>query len=237
MSLEGAGCIVTGGTGGLGRAVVLALLARGARVAVPYRSEASWKALQGAAWPGATLLGLAADMAAVEDARRFVDEAASHLGRLDGVAALAGSYVGAGPLESASVEEWDGMLQTNLTTVYATCRAALPHLLKRGGSVVTVSSRLAAAGGAGAAAYAVSKAAVQALTRVLALENADRGVRFNCVVPGTIDTAQNRASMPRADATRWTSPEAIAAVILFLLSSDSAPVTGAVLPVDQPVPS
>jgi len=237
VSLDGAGFVVTGGTGALGRAVVLALLARGARVAVPYRGESAWQALRAAAVPGKALFGLAADMADVEDAKRFVDASAAELGRLDGVATLAGAYVGAGPLESAPLEEWQGMLQTNLTTVYATCRAALPQLLKRGGSVVTVSSRLAASGGANAAAYAVSKAAVQALTRVLALENAERGVRFNCVVPGIIDTAANRASMPKADASRWTAPEAIASVILFLLSRDSAPVTGAVVPVDQPSPS
>jgi NAD(P)-dependent dehydrogenase (short-subunit alcohol dehydrogenase family) len=106
--------------------------------------------------------------------------------------------------------------------------------VKQGGSVVTVSSRLALTGGAGAAAYAVSKAGVLALTRVLALENADRGVRFNCVVPGTIDTAANRASMPNASTAGWTAAEAIARVILFLLSRDSAPVTGAVIPVDLP---
>jgi NAD(P)-dependent dehydrogenase (short-subunit alcohol dehydrogenase family) len=82
------------------------------------------------------------------------------------------------------------------------------------------------------AAYAVSKVAVPALTRVLALENRDRGVRFNCVLPGTIDTPANRASMPRADVSRWTSPAAIARVILFLLSPQSAPTTGALIPVD-----
>lgn len=232
MSLDGAGFVVTGGTGSLGGAVVRALVARGARVAVPYRDESAWKALQAASGEAA-LFGLAADMARVEDAQRFIDAAAGHLGRLDGVAAIAGAYAGSGPLESAPVAEWEGMIQTNLSTVYATCRAALPHLLKRGGSVVTVSSRLAATGGAGSAAYAVSKAAVLALTRVLALENAERGVRFNCVVPATIDTAKNRAAMPKSDATRWTSPDAIAAVVLFLLSPESGAVTGAVVPVDR----
>jgi len=75
---------------------------------------------------------------------------------------------------------------------------------------------------------------VQSLTRVLALENRDRRVRFNCVAPGTIDTPANRRAMPEADFSRWTSPEAIARVILFLLSADSAPITGAVIPVDRP---
>lgn len=238
MSLDGAAFVVTGGTGSLGGAVVRALLARGARVAVPYRGEPAWKALEKAATAQrASLFGLAADMARVEDAQRFMDAAAAHLGRLDGVAAIAGGYAGSGPLESAPVAEWDGMLEANLGTVYAACRAALPHLLKRGGSVVTVSSRLAGAGGAGAAAYAVSKAAVLALTRVLALENADRGVRFNCVVPATIDTAKNRDAMPQADTAKWTSPDAIAAVVLFLLSPESGAVTGAVVPVDRPGPS
>ena len=78
----------------------------------------------------------------------------------------------------------------------------------------------------------MSKLAVHALTRVLALENRDRGVRFNCVLPGTIDTPANRASMPRADFSRWTAPAAIARVILFLLSPESAPTTGALIPVD-----
>jgi len=234
VSLEGRACLVTGGTGGLGRAVVLALLRQGARVAVPYRGEAGWQALRGAAPHGDGLFGLAADMGSALDAARFADAAAAHFGRLDGVAALAGAYAGSGPVESAPPAEWDSLLQANLATAWATCRAALPHLLKQGGSVVTVSSRLAAEGGAGAAGYAVSKAAVLALTRVLALENAERGVRFNCVVPRTIDTPGNRAAMPGADASRWTSPEAIARVVLFLLSPESGAVTGAVVPVDQP---
>src|SRR5207245_8638068 len=114
-------------------------------------------------------------------------------------------------LERSGVAEWRRMMDANLETAHAICRAALPHLLLRGGSVVTVASRLAEAGGAGAAAYAVSKAGVLALTRVLALENGPRGVRFNCVVPSIIDTEANRRAMPEADFSRWTAPEAIAA--------------------------
>ncbi|HXB54118.1 MAG TPA: SDR family oxidoreductase [Vicinamibacteria bacterium] len=228
------GVVVTGGAGALGRAVVLGLLERGARVAVPYRSPAEWDELQRAAGRNEALLGTRADIADPEGARSFVDEASRWLGRLDGLAAVAGAYTGSGSLEAAPVEEWERMLQANLGTAFAVCRAALPHLLKQGGSVVTVGSQLASAGGAGAAAYAVSKAGVEALTRVLALENRDRRVRFNCVVPGIIDTPANRRAMPQADVSRWTSPAAIARVILFLLSAESAPTTGAIVPVDAP---
>lgn len=224
--------VVTGGTGALGRAVVLALLSRGAQVAVPYRSRKGFDELKAAGGAAAGLHGALADIADPVAASAFVDDAAAMLGGLDGLAAVAGAYAGGGPLEAAPVEEWDRMMRSNLGAVYAACRAALPHLLKQGGSVVTVGARLVETGGAGAAAYVTSKAGVQALTRTLALENRDRGVRFNCVAPSIIDTPANRQAMPKADASRWTSTEAIARVILFLLSPDSAPITGAVVPVD-----
>lgn len=226
------GYVVGGGAGALGRAVVTTLLERGARVAVPFRSAAAWESLRDELGGDGALWGGPADLADPASAAAFVDEAAARLGGLDGVAALAGAYAGSATLEAAPVREWDDMLRANLRTAYGLCRASLPHLLKRGGSVVTVASRLAEAGGAGAAAYAVSKAAVVALTRVLALENRDRGVRFNCVMPGIIDTPANRAAMPAADASSWTASSEIARVVVFLLSPDSAAVNGAVVPVD-----
>jgi NAD(P)-dependent dehydrogenase (short-subunit alcohol dehydrogenase family) len=227
------GYVVTGGTGALGSAVVAHLLGEGHRVVVPYRDEEGWRALRPEAHAG-TLWGRKVHLVDFEDTRSFVDEAARNLGSIDGVAAVAGAFAMSGNLETAPASEWGTMMDTNLTTVYNVCRAALPHLVKARGSVVTVGSRSAETGGAGAAAYAVSKVAVSALTRVLALENRDRGVRFNCIAPGFIDTPQNRASMPKADTSKWTSPKSIAAVIAFLLSDASAPTTGALIPVDAP---
>jgi NAD(P)-dependent dehydrogenase (short-subunit alcohol dehydrogenase family) len=227
------GVIVTGGTGALGRTLVRHLLGRGARVAVPYRGKDEWKALQAEAGAGA-LFGDTAELADPAGARAFVDSAAAHLGVLDGIALVAGGWAGGRRFDEAPEDEWPRMLGTNLETVVHVCRAALPHLRKQGGSVVAVGARAAEAGGAGMAAYAVSKVAVHALVRVLAAENRDLGVRFNAVLPGTIDTPANRRAMPDADPSKWTSPEAIARVMVFLLSPESAPTTGALVPVDAP---
>ena len=228
------GVIVTGGTGALGRALVTLLLERGTSVVVPWRRVEQWRSLESSVPSGALLLGFEADVASAEGARRFVEQAASSLDALDGVALIAGGWAGGATFEAAPEDEWDRMLRSNLATVRHVCRAALPHLLEKGGSVVTVGSRAAQTGGADMAAYAVAKSAVHALTGVLALENRHRGVRFNCVLPGTIDTPANRAAMPDADTATWTTPAAIARVVAFLLSSESAAVTGALVPVDGP---
>jgi len=203
-------------------------------VAVPYRGKGEWQALQAEAGAGAALFGDTADLADPAGARAFVDAAAARLGVLDGVALAAGGWAGGKRFDEARDDEWARMMGTNLETVVHACRAALPHLRKQGGSVVAVGSRAAETGGAAMAAYAVAKVAVHALVRVLADENRDLGVRFNAVLPGTIDTPANRRAMPDADPSKWTSPEAIARVIVFLLSPESAPTTGALVPVDAP---
>jgi NAD(P)-dependent dehydrogenase (short-subunit alcohol dehydrogenase family) len=226
--------IVTGGTGALGRAVVVHLLARGSRVAVPYRDGEGWRSLQAAAGAGAPLTGLAADLGDPEKARAFVEQAVTALGGLDGLALVAGGWAGGRPFAEAPADEWTRMLRQNLDTAANACRAALPHLEAKGGSVVAVGSHAVLAGGAGMAAYAVSKLALHGLVRVLALEYRDRGVRVNAVLPGTIDTPSNRRALPRADRSSWTAPEAIARTVAFLLSPDSAPTTGALVPVDGP---
>jgi NAD(P)-dependent dehydrogenase (short-subunit alcohol dehydrogenase family) len=230
-----AGFVVTGGAGALGREVVRALLARGDSVAVPYRGEQGWQALRDEMRAESRLWGASVDLADVAATARFVEEAAQRLGGLAGVAAIAGAYAGSGPLPEAAADEWPRMMRANLDSAYSIARAALPHLRTARGAMVMVGSKLVEGGGAGAAAYVVSKAGVVALARVLALENKDLGVRVNCVLPGIIDTPANRTHMPKADRTAWTPPEAIARVIVFLLSPESAPVTGAVMPVDAPV--
>ena len=227
-----AGFVVTGGTGALGREVVRALLADGHSVAVPYRGEDGWRALREEMAAGKRLWGAAVDLADAGATASFVDQAQAEAGPLSGLAAIAGAYAGSGPLPDAPAGEWTAMMRANLDSAYSACRAALPHLQRTHGAIVMVGSKVVEGGGAGAAAYAVSKAGVVALTRVLALENRDHGVRVNCILPGIIDTAANRKGMAGADTSKWTPPAAIARVVVFLLSPASAPVSGAVVPVD-----
>lgn len=234
MSEEGA-VVVTGGTGGLGRSVVARLLGRGARLALPYRDAQAFEAVRAGAGSDVALWGAPADLSQPESAERFFAAARREVGRISGLAALAGAWAGSGTFEAAPEDEWGRMLQANLETARLACRAALPHLLEGGGgSVVLVSAVSGLRGGAGAAAYAVAKAGVAALGRVLAEENRGRGVRFNVVAPGMIDTPGNRKAMPQADRSTWVSTDALAELISFLLDSASAPLTGAVLPIEGP---
>ena len=225
--------LVTGGTGALGQAVARLLLDQGARVALSYRKAAEWRAVQDALAAGDRLVGVEAELSDADAARAAVDQAARSLGALDGVALVAGGWAGGTPFDAAPADEWSRMLRANLDSAANVCRHALPLLRAQKGAIVAVGSRAAETGGAGMAAYAVSKQALHALVRVLALEN--RGsVRINAVLPGTIDTKANRDAMKTADHGAWTSPEAIARVVAFLLSSTSAPTTGALVPVDSP---
>ena len=226
--------IVTGGTGALGRAVVKRLLGGGARVAVSYRRAEEWRALQAEAGASAALFGFEADLADAAAAAAFVNQAQQRLGLVDAVALVAGGWAGGTSFDKAPVDEWSRMLRGNLDSAAYVCRAALPHLRQQGGSVVAIGSRAAEAGGSGMAAYAVSKLALHALVRVLAQENRAHGVRVNAVLPGTIDTPANRDAMKSAETSGWTSADKIAQVVLFLLSSDSAATSGALVPVDAP---
>lgn len=224
--------IVTGGTGALGRAVVRRLLEAGARVAVSYRRAEEWRSLQAEAGDDAALFGFAAELSDAAAAAAFVEQARERLGLLDAMVLVAGGWAGGTSFDQAPVDEWSRMLRGNLDAAAYVCRAALPALRLQGGSIVAVGSRAAETGGGGMAAYAVSKLALHELVRVLAQENRELGVRVNAVLPGTIDTRANREAMKNATGAGWTSPDRIAQVVVFLLSSEAAATTGALVPVD-----
>lgn len=223
--------IATGGTGGLGRAVVRAFLEAGDRVVVPFVVEAERDAVAAAereAVAAERLVLVAADVAEDEGAAAVAKAAGETHVLVNGV----GGFGGGTPVHETGLEVWDRMYRMNVRTAAAMCRAVVPDMLRRGaGVVLNVASAAGPARPAGLAAYAASKEAVTVLTETLQKEVGARGVRVNAVAPTTIDTPANREAMPDADRSTWTAPERIALVLRWLACEDAAAVRGAVVPV------
>ena len=220
--------LVTGGRGGLGPAVTEAFLADGWRVVTPLRRRPEPTGGDGLI-PEVVEADLA-DPAAVE---RAVARAAGDPGApLRAVVNLAGGYAAGPRLHETPPEEFERLLALNLRPTFLVTRAALPHLLAAGGgAVVCVSARTALQPFPGAVAYATAKAAVLAFAQAVAVEYRAKGVRCNAILPSVIDTPANRAGQPDADHSRWVPPAQVAAVIRFLAGEESAPTSGAAVPV------
>ncbi|MER5335998.1 SDR family NAD(P)-dependent oxidoreductase [Micromonospora sp. NPDC002717] len=220
--------LVTGGTGGLGGAVTAAFLDAGWRVVVPGRERPA--ATEPAAGGPVRLV---ADLTDPAGAERAVAAAADDpAAPLRAVVNLVGGYAGGGLVHETPVDEFDRMLTVNLRPTWLVTRAALPRLVAAGGgAVVCVSSRAAVAPFPGAAGYVTAKAAVLAFANAVAVEYRAAGVRCNTVLPSVIDTPANRAAQPTADHSRWVTPAEIAPVVRFLASDESAPTSGASIPV------
>ena len=224
MELTGKRIAVTGAFGALGAAMVQTATAAGARVV----------AIDRAAVPNgfvaATAIGNV-DLADTNAARTAIDAAAKALGGLDGLVNIAGTFRWE-TLANGSVDTWDLLYRVNLRTAVAASKAAIPHLVASGaGRIVNISAAGSVKAAAGMGAYAASKSGVARLTEALAEELKDRGVTVNAILPSTIDTAANRADMPKADFSRWVTPAQLSDVIVFLLSDRASAVTGALLPV------
>jgi NAD(P)-dependent dehydrogenase (short-subunit alcohol dehydrogenase family) len=221
--------IVTGGTGGLGTAVVDRLLDEGWRVVVPWIKEAELERIQ----PRDDLELVRADLfdqpAVAEVVRRALGAPEAPL---CGLVNLVGGFAAEGRVHETPVESFERQFRLNLRPTYLMTQASLvPMLEQGGGSIVCVSTRAAVRPFSGAAGYIASKAAVIAYAQAVATEYRDDGIRCNAILPSVIDTPANRASMPDADHSRWVEPKSIAAVIANLLSDDSGPVSGAAIPV------
>jgi NAD(P)-dependent dehydrogenase (short-subunit alcohol dehydrogenase family) len=232
LSLAGKVAVVTGAAGNLGRAVAHAFAAHGAGVALVDRDAAVLAAVQSELPAGSASAIFAADLLKPDAVAELAGRIVEHFGRVDILANIAGGFTMGPPLHETSDHVWDFMLDINARSVFHSCRALVPALLQQpGGRIINVSARAAIEGKAHMIPYCASKAAVITLTEGLAAELKDAGVNVNCVLPGTLDTPQNRAAMPDQDFSRWVPLAALADVILFLASDASRCVTGAAIPV------
>jgi NAD(P)-dependent dehydrogenase (short-subunit alcohol dehydrogenase family) len=221
--------LVTGGTGGLGAAVVQRLLDDGQRVVVPWVAEAELERVKRR--DGLELLQ--ADLFDSESVARVVAVAAGEAGApLHGLVNLVGGFAAGGRVHETPLDDFLRQFELNLRPTYLVTQAVLPHLVEGGGgSIVCVGTRAALQPFSGAAGYIASKAAVIAFAKAVAVEYRDELVRCNVILPSVIDTPGNRKSMPNADPARWVTPAQIAGEIAHLLSDQASPISGAAIPV------
>ena len=216
--------VVTGALGALGKVVVATALERGARVAgldhAPSRIGPTPERIE---------LG-GVDLSDAAQARRAIDAAARHFGRIDVLINIAGGFTFE-TVADGDPASWQRMYSLNVLTALNASRAAIPYLVTSpAGRIVNIGAMGALQAGSGMGAYAASKSGVHRLTEALAAEWKGK-ITVNAVLPSTIDTAANRASMPKADFSKWVAPLELAKVILFLASDAASAVTGALIPV------
>jgi NAD(P)-dependent dehydrogenase (short-subunit alcohol dehydrogenase family) len=222
--MNGTVIVITGALGALGRSVAEMALARGARVAGVDHAQAQLPATDDRIELGGV------DLSDAAQAKTAIDAVAAHFGRLDALINIAGGFA----FEAVADGDgniWQKMHTMNVVTTLNASRAAIPHLARsNSGRIVNVGAMGALQAGAGMGPYAASKAGVHRLTEALAAEWKGK-ITVNAVLPSTIDTAANRASMPKADFDKWVTPQELAEVILFLASDAASGITGALIPV------
>lgn len=233
--------VVTGAASGIGQAAAIRLADEGARVAcldlnISGARETAEVILAG----GGQALGYACDVSDPGQVDAAAEQVLAEFGDPNIVCNIAG-VVSSAPIEEMTLEEWRRVLDINLTGTFLVCRAFLPALVRTHGCIVNTGSRLGVNGRPHRTAYGASKAGVHLLTKALALEFADRGVRVNAVLPGATRTGIARAAWERAPSAPRTvphsplgmaEPEEIAAAIAFIASDEMRFMTGSIVPVD-----
>jgi NAD(P)-dependent dehydrogenase (short-subunit alcohol dehydrogenase family) len=224
--------LITGAAGNLGRAVAQAFAREGAAIALVDLKAAALNETR--AELGATVgcLAVPTDLIHAESVSDMTRRVLAHFKHIDILANIAGGFTMGPPLHETEDRDWDFMFDLNTRTLFNCCRAIIPHMLEQGsGAIINISARAAREGKPRMAPYCAAKAAVMTLTESLAAEHRFNGINVNCVLPGTIDTPQNRDAMPDADHENWVPPAALADVVLFLASDAARCVSGAAIPV------
>lgn len=223
VDFDGRHLLITGAEGALGSAVADRALDLGAKLTL-----VDLRMPQG----GAEANCLALNLMDADAVARALGAA----GPFDGVLHVAGGFDMGPSVQEMSAEALNAMVALNVTTLHNLVRAVVPQMENRPGSaIVTVGAYNALSGKANMGAYCAAKSMVMRLSESMAAELGPKGVRVNCVLPGIIDTPANRASMPDADRSGWTSPAAVADAMLFLCSPQSRAINGALVPVNNGV--
>ena len=225
MEMEGRVVLVTGAKGGLGAFVTERFLAGGATVIGTSRS------ITQSDFTNPRFTAMAVDFSDATAVQAMVDQMISRFGKIDVLAHIMGGFA-AGAIGETDERTWTQMLDLNFISAFHALRAVIPPMRQaQYGRIVAVGSLAATKPHAGLGAYVVSKTALTTLVQTVALENADANITANVVLPGTMDTPANRASMPTADFSKWLKPDDVARLILTLAEENSGLITGTLVPI------
>jgi len=225
-SLQGQVAIVTGANGALGTDISKSLLAAGATVVGIARSMAVGEAHDGRFHP------VSVDLTDREEVRDLAARLAGQFERIDILVHVVGGFAGGASVAETDDATWQKMMDINLNAAFYVFRAVLP--IMRGaekGRIIAIGSRQAVQPAAGVGAYAASKAGLVSLVQTVALENRDKNIRANVILPGTMDTAANRAAMPKANSAKWVKTAHVAELVVMLAGEAGGEINGAAIPV------
>lgn len=225
--------VITGGTGGLGTALVRRLTGQDCRLAVTYLMPAEAQAFESEFdVDGENLLLTRVDATNPEAVGSLFESVSEKWGDIHGLVSLVGGWAGSRDVEETDDVRFDRMIDLNLRSAFYTVRAAIPYLRKSGwGRIILVGSRAALENPPGQATYNIAKAGVVSLGQTVAQELEDSGITANVLMPSVIDTPATRETFPHADYVKWPTPDEISAVAEFLLSENSTVINGALVPV------
>ncbi|MDQ2682684.1 MAG: SDR family oxidoreductase [Chloroflexota bacterium] len=244
--LEGKAALVTGAAFGIGRATAMVFADEGARLVVQdIQEEPLLRLRDELRGSGAEVEAVVGDISQVDDVRAAVDATVAAYGRIDVVVANAG-IIPLGDVLESTVEDWDNVMAVDGRGMFLTCKFAIEAMLKTGGgSIVCLSSISGMEGQKRQSTYGPAKFVASGITKHLAIEWADRGIRVNAVAPGTINTERVQSLPNEPGGTEYLEaikkahpmarigePVEVAKAILFLASDDASFITGAILPVD-----
>jgi len=222
--------MITGATGNLGRAVANAFARRNASLCLLVRELVDLEPLrrEGAA----DVLACPTDLMDAKTIEAAVATAIKRFRRIDVLCNIAGGFAMGEAVHEIDAKSWSHMMELNAGSVLRVSHAVVPQMLaQKSGKIVNIGAYSALSGKAQMGAYVASKSAVIRLTESMAAELREQGINVNCILPSIIDTPENRAAMPKADPRKWVAPEALADVILFLVSPAARAIHGAAIPV------